>query len=30
VPLEDLFHRIRAEIDEQIPGDVVAQQIDYV
>jgi len=30
VPLEDLFRRIRAEVEEQIPGDVVAQEIDYV
>lgn len=29
-PLEDLFRRIRNEIEEQIPGDVVEQQIDYV
>jgi len=29
-PLEDLFRRIRSEIEEQIPGDVVEQQIDYV
>jgi uncharacterized protein YlxP (DUF503 family) len=29
-PLEDLFRQIRSEIEEQIPGDVVEQQIDYV
>jgi uncharacterized protein len=29
-PLEDLFGRIRREIEEHIPGDVVDEQIDYV
>ncbi len=29
-PLEDLFSRIRREIEEHIPGDIVDERIDYV